>query len=92
MATVYLSRLRVFVHLARSVPVSRFEMGGQISENALLLFNIWEAKCKSDVQNPVLGVGPEALERKERTNDGHSFVPLRILKFIGMSSFTHPRK
>jgi hypothetical protein len=53
MATVYVSRLRTFMRLAWTVPVFRFEMGGQISENALLLLNMWKAKRKPGVQNPV---------------------------------------
>jgi len=53
MAAIYISRVRTFMHLARTVPVFRFEMGGQISENALLLLNMWKAKCKPDIQNPV---------------------------------------
>ena len=42
-AAVYLSRVRSFIHLARKVAVYRFEMGGQISENASLLLNMWAA-------------------------------------------------
>ena len=40
---VYLSRVRSFIHLAWKVAVYRFEMGGQISENATLLLNMWVA-------------------------------------------------
>ena len=53
MAAVYLSRVRTFMHLARTVPVFRFEMGSQISENALFLLNMWKTKCKPDFQSPV---------------------------------------
>jgi len=52
-AAVYLSRVRTFMHLARTVPIFRFEMGSQISENALLLLSIWTAQCKPGVQNSV---------------------------------------
>ena len=40
---VYLSRVRSFIYLAWKVAVYRFEMGGQISENASLLLNMWAA-------------------------------------------------
>ena len=40
MAGVYFSRLRSFFYLARTVPVFRFEMGGQVSENAALLLSM----------------------------------------------------
>ena len=46
-AAVYLSRVRTFMHLAWKVPAFRFEMGGEISENAALLLNMW-AETRSD--------------------------------------------
>jgi hypothetical protein len=52
-ATIYISRLWTFMRLAWAVPVFRFAMGGQISENALLLLNIWEAKRKNGVDHPL---------------------------------------
>ena len=42
-AAIYLSRVRSFVYLAWKVAVYRFEMGGQISENASRLLNMWAA-------------------------------------------------
>ncbi len=41
MAAIYLSRLRTFVYLAWTTPVFRFHMGGEISENAALILNMY---------------------------------------------------
>ena len=60
-AAIYLSRVRSFVHLAWKVAVYRFEMGGQISENASLLLNMWAAKSydkRRGVLNSVNDISP----------------------------------
>jgi hypothetical protein len=44
MSLMYISRVRSFTYLAWTVPVSRFEMGGGISENAALLLHHWAAR------------------------------------------------
>jgi hypothetical protein len=43
MALMYLSRLRTFMVLASTVPVFRFDMGGQVSRNSSLLRDTWAA-------------------------------------------------
>jgi hypothetical protein len=51
MAAVYISRARTFMHLAWTVPVFRFEMGSQVSENALMILSRFpttgDAACNS---------------------------------------------
>jgi hypothetical protein len=41
MALVYIYRVRRFIRLAWTVPVFRFDMGGQVSEDASFLLNTW---------------------------------------------------
>ena len=51
MSFTYLSRVRTFIHLAWNVPVFRFEMGEQVSENASLLLDHWAAERKHKQKN-----------------------------------------
>ena len=51
MAALYLSRLRTFFYLAWTVPVFRFHMSGQISENAALLLSRFSTATVTDSNN-----------------------------------------
>jgi hypothetical protein len=42
MATVYLSRLRTFISIVSKVPVYRYDLGGQISQNASLVLEMFD--------------------------------------------------
>jgi hypothetical protein len=48
MAALYLSRLRTFCYLAWTVPVYRFHMSGQISENASVVLHMCSAIRRDD--------------------------------------------
>jgi hypothetical protein len=64
---MYLSRVRTFIYLAWKVPVFRFEMGGQVSENAALLLDHWAALCTGQDRNRLdasSAAAPSALTRK----------------------------
>jgi hypothetical protein len=48
MAAVYFSRVCTFIYLAWTVPVFRFDMSGQISENASLVLHMCSAVRRDD--------------------------------------------
>jgi len=52
MASLYLSRLRTFCYLAWSVPVFRFQMSGEISENASLVLSRFSIMGSNEIYDP----------------------------------------
>jgi hypothetical protein len=58
MGAMYLSRLRTFMKLARSVPVWRFEMGGDVAENAALILKMYSTTTPHKVADMVNAFSP----------------------------------
>jgi hypothetical protein len=70
-AAIYFARLRAFVGLAWNVPVFRFDMGGQISENASMVLDMAYARNRSKAGGMVARSGTN-LERQEANDNATS--------------------
>jgi len=57
MAAVYFSRFRTFVSIAWKVPVFRYELGGQISENASMVLKMFSAIRPDDAASAANSLG-----------------------------------
>jgi hypothetical protein len=75
MSLMYLSRVRTFIYLAWTVPVFRFEMGGQVSENASLLLKNWPTKPYERGPSPIRF--PSAVPAVESSELGEQSRPQR---------------
>ena len=50
---MYLSRVRTFVYLARTVPIFRFDIGGQVSDSAALLLDTCATLSANRRRDPI---------------------------------------
>jgi hypothetical protein len=57
MAVVYFCRFSTFVSIARKVPVYRYELGGDISENASIVLKMFSATDRNNAASPVNSLG-----------------------------------
>jgi len=65
MAAVYVSRFRTFVSIARKVPVFRYELGGDISENASMVLKMFSAISRDKITGSLSNFGETAASKPE---------------------------